>query len=120
MGRGDHESRFAEAFKLEGDLAIPKDAEGATFAASWEGQAFAIAVKLHEAEYFSWPEFAEYLSIEIARPGGAGDGSDYYARWLSACEKLLADKALLKADEIARRCTEIAQSREHHHKPDQH
>jgi len=119
MGKDDDQSRFAEAFQLEGDLAVPKGAEGATFAAPWEGLAFAIAVKLHEQGLISWPDFVGYLSAELARPGRAADGSDYYAHWLKACEKLLADKALLQADEIAQRSAEIAQSREHHHKPGQ-
>lgn len=118
MGAENHESRFAGAFRLEGDLAIPKGAQGAAFAAPWEGQAFAIAVKLHEEKLIAWPEFVEYLGAEIARPGAAPDGSDYYANWLNACEKLLADKALLGADEIAQRCAEIVESRRHHHKPD--
>ena len=119
MDKDDHQLRFAAAFQLEGKLAIPKNAEGATFAASWEGQAFAIAVKIHEEGHISWPEFAHYLSVELARPGGRADGRDYYTHWLKACEKLLADKALLTADEISQRCTEITHSKRHHHKPGQ-
>ena len=117
MDPNDHHARFAEVFQLGGELAIPKGPEGAVFAAPWEGQAFAVAVKLHEEKHFTWEEFAAYLSAEIARPGGAADGSDYYRHWLRACEKLLADKGLLKADEIARRTAEIAASRHHHKAP---
>lgn len=117
MDPRDHESRFAEAFRLQGNLAIPKGATGAAFATPWQGQAFAIAVKLHEEMRITWREFVEYLSAEIARPGGAPDGSDYYAHWLNACERLLMDKGLLDADEISRRCAEIVESRRHHHKP---
>lgn len=120
MAAQDHESRFTEAFRLAGDLAIPKGAEGAAFAAPWEGQTFAIAVKLHEEKLIAWREFVAYLSAEIARPGAATDGSDYYAHWLEACEKLLTDKKLLDPAEISQRCAEIVASRHHHHKPDQH
>ena len=117
MDPNDHHARFAEAFELTGELAIPKGPDGAVFAAPWEGQAFAVAVKLHEEGRFTWEEFAACLSAEIARPGGAPDGSDYYLHWLRACEKLMADKGLLKADELARRAAEIRASRRHHKAP---
>ena len=127
MDPDDHPARFAEAFELAGELAIPKGPEGAVFAAPWEGQAFAVAVELHEEGRFTWQEFAACLSSEIARSGNspegnspdgsAPDGSDYYLHWLRACEKLMADKGLLHADEIARRAAEIAASRHHHKAP---
>ena len=118
MDTRDHENQFADAFQLEGELAIPKSADGAVFNAPWEGEAFAIPVKLNEDKRIVWREFAEYLSTEVTGAGTASDGTDYYAHWLKACEKLLTDKGLLDADEISRRCDEIVESRRHHHKPD--
>ena len=53
--------------------AIPRDQEGPVFRAPWEAQAFAMAVKLHEAGYFTWSEWAERLAQEIKRAQEGGD-----------------------------------------------
>jgi nitrile hydratase accessory protein len=86
--------------------AIPRDAEGPVFGAPWEAQAFAMAVMLHERGHFTWKEWAARLADEIAAArdrGEADDGSRYYYFWLSALEKLVADKRLVLADELAAR-----------------
>ena len=86
--------------------AIPRDAEGPVFGAPWEAQAFAMAVTLHERGHFTWKEWAARLADEIAAArerGEADDGSRYYYFWLSALEKLVADKRLVMADELAAR-----------------
>jgi nitrile hydratase accessory protein len=86
--------------------AIPRDAEGPVFRAPWEAQAFAMAVMLHERGHFTWKEWAARLADEIAAArdrGEADDGSRYYHFWLSALEKLVADKRLVMADELAAR-----------------
>ena len=56
------------------------------FAAPWEAQAFAMAVRLHEAGHFTWTEWAERLAEEIKRAQAAGDpdrGDTYYRHWLA-------------------------------------
>lgn len=86
--------------------AIPRDAEGPVFGAPWEAQAFAMAVMLHERGHFTWKEWAARLADEIAAArdrGEADDGSRYYYFWLSALEKLVADKRLVLTDELATR-----------------
>jgi len=86
--------------------AIPRDAQGPVFGAPWEAQAFAMAVMLHERGHFTWKEWAARLADEIAAArdrGEADDGSRYYYFWLSALEKLVADKRLVLADELAAR-----------------
>jgi nitrile hydratase accessory protein len=86
--------------------AIPRDAEGPVFRAPWEAQAFAMAVILHERGHFTWKEWAARLADEIAaarRRGEPDDGSRYYYFWLAALEKLVADKGLVMADELAAR-----------------
>ncbi|MGH7354621.1 MAG: nitrile hydratase accessory protein [Candidatus Rokuibacteriota bacterium] len=85
---------------------IPRDAEGPVFREPWEAQAFAMAVRLHEAGHFTWREWAERLAAEIkaaADRGEADDGTRYYDFWLAALETLVADKGLVAADELARR-----------------
>jgi nitrile hydratase accessory protein len=86
--------------------AIPRDAEGPVFSAPWEAQAFAMAVTLHEHGHFTWKEWAARLADEIDAARARGeedDGSRYYYFWLSALEKLVADKRLVMADELAAR-----------------
>jgi len=89
--------------------AIPRDAEGPVFRAPWEAQAFAMAVTLHEAGYFTWSEWAEHLAGEIKRAQARGDpdlGTTYYEHWLAALERIVAEKGLIAADELARRKAE--------------
>ena len=91
--------------------AIPRDQEGPVFRAPWEAQAFAMAVKLHEAGYFTWSEWAERLAQEIKRAQEGGDpdlGTTYYQHWLAALERIVAEKRLVGPDELARRKAEWA------------
>ena len=86
--------------------AIPRDADGPVFRAPWEAQAFAMAVMLHERGHFTWKEWAARLAAEIAAAKERGehdDGSGYYYHWLAALEKVVAEKRLIKADELATR-----------------
>jgi len=82
---------------------IPRDDEGPVFRAPWEAQAFAMAVMLHERGHFTWTEWAGRLADEIAAAAARGetdDGKRYYHYWLTALEKLVADKRIVLADEL--------------------
>src|SRR5262245_44361642 len=93
--------------RSQGLTSLPRDEAGApVFQAPWEAQAFAMAVRLHEAGHFTWPEWAERLAGEIKRAQAAGDpdrGDTYYHHWLAALERLVAEKGLVSADELRRR-----------------
>ena len=81
----------------------PEDAP--VFREPWEAEAFALAVKLHEAGVFTWPEWAAALAEEIKRAQAAGDpdqGDTYYRHWLAALERLVAGKHLSDQAELAR------------------
>jgi nitrile hydratase accessory protein len=83
---------------------IPRDADGPVFRAPWEAQAFAMAVTLHERGHFTWKEWAARLADQIADAKARGeddDGSRYYYYWLAALEKVVAEKRLIAADELA-------------------
>lgn len=90
--------------------ALPRDTAGApVFGAPWEAQAFAMAVRLHEAGHFTWPEWATRLAGAIKRAQAAGDpdrGDTYYHHWLAALEELVAEKGLVGGDELRRRKVE--------------
>lgn len=91
----------------------PREADGPVFAAPWEAQAFAMAVMLHERGHFTWREWTEGLSREIAAAQARGerdDGTGYYGYWLGALERLLADKGLVGDDERRAREAEWARA----------
>jgi nitrile hydratase accessory protein len=93
----------AERELVEHSRAIPLDCGEPVFAEPWQAHAFAMTLRLHEKGLFSWSEWAEALGAEIARAGPQSPPSDYYRLWLSALEKLCASKALISADNMARR-----------------
>jgi len=71
----------------------PRDEDGPAFAEPWQAQAFALAVQLQEAGYFTPAEWADTLGA-VLRDAGDDDGSRYYEHWLSALERLSIAKDL--------------------------
>jgi nitrile hydratase accessory protein len=86
---------------------LPRDGEGSpVFEEPWQAQVFAMAVKLHEAGCFSWPEWTDRLAQEIQSAetaGGPDLGDSYYHHWLAALERIVAEKHLVDVAELARR-----------------
>lgn len=85
---------------------IPVDHDGPVFREPWEAQAFALAVKLHEGGLYSWSEWAEALSREIAAAQAEGDpdlGDTYYHHWLKALEGLVLAKTDLTVEQLLKR-----------------
>jgi nitrile hydratase accessory protein len=71
--------------------------EEAVFAEPWQSTAFALAVRLAAQGHFTWKEWAATLAQELkadAARGAADDGSRYYNCWLTALERLVAQKQL--------------------------
>ena len=84
---------------------IPRDADGPVFREPWEAQAFAMTLALHERGLFTWGEWAAALATEIKRAQSAGDpdtGETYYAHWLAALEKLVAEKGVTTSEILHR------------------
>jgi len=82
------------------------------FNEQWATQAFAMAVKLHEAGVFTWPEWAQRLAEEIQREQTTGDldlGDTQYQYWLAILERLVAEKGLIAAGELGLRKDEWAE-----------
>jgi nitrile hydratase accessory protein len=83
---------------------LPRDDAGPVFREPWEAQAFGMAVTLNERGHFTWREWTERLTAEIAAArarGEADDGTRYYEFWLTALEKLVAEKGLVATGELA-------------------
>jgi nitrile hydratase accessory protein len=88
---------------------LPRDAEGPVFREPWEATAFAMAVRLAEEGVFTWAEWTEALSGEIAAARKAGDpdlGDTYYFYWMRALEALVARKSGIAATDIEQRADE--------------
>jgi nitrile hydratase accessory protein len=86
--------------------AIPRDKDGPVFQEPWEAKAFALAVRLSEAGYFTWPEWVTFFSQEIktARAQREPDlGDTYYHHWLNTLERICAAKGLVGREDMARR-----------------
>jgi len=84
---------------------IPRDGDGPVFREPWEAHAFAMALTLHERGVFTWSEWAAALTEEIARAQGDGDpdtGETYYLHWLSALERIVAEKGVTNTVTLTR------------------
>ena len=91
------------------------EANERVFVNPWEARAFALTVKLHEQGRFDWSEWSDYLADAIARASHIGDsgGESYYAAWLNALEKLLADKGMVDVEELLARQLDIRHPADH-------
>jgi nitrile hydratase accessory protein len=72
------------------------------FREPWEAQAFAMTVLLHQRGVFTWVEWAQALSAQIAADQGPLPETPYYQYWLAALETLVACKGLSSPDELTR------------------
>jgi nitrile hydratase accessory protein len=110
--------RRIAALEHEGPAAPPRKNGELVFNAVWEGRLFGLTMALHEAGVFEWEEFRARLIAEIGewetRHCGAEQEGRYYARWLAAFERLLAEKGLCPAGEVEARVREYA-ARPHGH-----
>lgn len=101
---------------------MPRNEDGPVFAEPWQAQAFALAVQLSDAGYFSWKEWAATLAGELKTASDRGepdDGSHYYEHWLSALERLVTSKGLTEPAALLERKEAWADAYRHtpHGKP---
>lgn len=87
-----------EALALSEMVEIPRDNDGeVVFAEPWQAEVFAMTLSLYEQGLFSWPEWAEALSVQIKRAQADGDqdlGDTYYRHWLSTLETMVVRKRI--------------------------
>ena len=86
--------------------ALPRDDDGPVFAEPWQARAFALAVELHAAGLFDWPQWSALLGEEILRAQSEGDpvlGDSYYDHWLRTLERLVQEKGLLSGENLTSR-----------------
>jgi nitrile hydratase accessory protein len=100
LDANDAAARFASSPLL------PRDGGGPVFAEPWQAQAFAMAVQLSAAGYFTWTEWATALGEQLqaaVKRGEPDDGSRYFEHWLSALEYLVAEKRLTDLTALSER-----------------
>jgi len=73
------------------------------FAEPWQAQVFAMAVMLNEKGVFTWSEWAEVFSAELAAAGSEDGSENYYLHWMTALERIVSDKGLTGLDELTGR-----------------
>jgi nitrile hydratase accessory protein len=105
---------------LGGVPALPRDAEGAVFAAPWEAKAFALVVHLHQRGLFAWQDWVDALSAEIAADSDRTPETPYYQLWLTAAERLVTSRALVGDDELAATRAALHAAQGAHDHPHEH
>ena len=79
------------------------------FAEPWQARAFACAVELNRRGLYSWREWVQALSAEIAaHPAHPGEdpGAAYHRQWLATLEKLAHQKEIASPSDIDTRVGE--------------
>ena len=67
----------------------------------WHAGAFALAVHLNERGMFTWPEWSEALSANLAASAGPVEGGDdYYRVWLDTVLGMAAERGGASAEEV--------------------
>lgn len=102
---------------------IPKDADGAVFAAPWEAKAFALVIHLHQRGCFAWQDWVDVLASEIAADKARPAPAPYYLLWLAAAERImtacgLVDPGALVAAQAALQAGQLAPTGHHDHAHD--
>ena len=98
---------------IDGLPDLPRDQEGPVFNEPWDAEAFALAVRLSEAGYFTWSEWSALLGTEIKAAQAKGDpdlGQTYYRHWLNALERICMTKGLVQRADMRRRKGEWRQA----------
>lgn len=89
---------------LEKSLPICLDTEQ-TFAEPWEAKAFAIIVTMAQAGHFTWSEWVDCFSNEVATAtaieAAGGQAKPYYEQWLDCAEKLMVAKGMTSVEQLA-------------------
>jgi len=65
------------------------------FDAPWQARTFAMAIKLHEGGLYSWKEWSDRLSQNIAiheQQQAVTNSEDYYTLWQQTLEQFITER----------------------------
>ncbi len=102
---------------LDGTLSPPMVNGEVVFETPWQGRVFGMAKSLADAGLYSWDEFRACLIDEVARWDRESEGEGeyaYYDLFLSALEKILAEKGAVEPAQLRDRF-EAFRARPHDH-----
>ena len=83
---------------LAAEAPLPRDNGELVFEEPWQGRALGMAVVALDRLGVSWADFRQHLANAIAARPASQDESPataYYAAWLDALERLLADRGVI-------------------------
>jgi nitrile hydratase accessory protein len=83
---------------LDTGTSLPRDNGELVFEEPWQGRALGMAVVALDRLGVPWADFREHLASAISvRPAGEHESpaTAYYAAWLDALERLLAERGLI-------------------------
>ena len=82
----------------------PADSGEVRFAEPWQAKAFGLVVQMNAAGHFTWAEWVEAFSREVAAAEAttaAGlPAPGYYAQWLAAAEGLMLAKGITSREQL--------------------
>lgn len=110
----------APSVALAAELQPPMENGEVVFAEPWQGRIFGMAVALHDAGCFSWPEFQKSLIAVIAQWDSLHDEDDdqdvyeYYEHFEKALLNILQAKEIVAGSELLLRSRAYAE-RAHGH-----
>jgi nitrile hydratase accessory protein len=107
---------------VEGMTAPPRANGELVFTAPWESRVFGLTVSLSAAGHFPWEAFQRELIRSISRWEAGHDPDDdepysYWACWLDATERLLADLDVVAPDTLDERVDALADREPGHDHP---
>lgn len=73
----------------------PQEDGEPVFDAPWQARSFAMAIKLHESGLYSWKEWSDRLSENIAvreQHKAMTSSEDYYSLWQQTLEQFIAER----------------------------
>ena len=77
------------------------------FAEPWQARAFGLVVQMNAAGHFTWAEWVEAFSREVAAAEAAAavglPAPGYYEQWLAAAEGLMLVKGITSHEQLAAR-----------------
>jgi nitrile hydratase accessory protein len=93
---------------LAGSTALPRLNGELVFKAPWESRAFGMAAALAEQGVFDWRDFQAGLIASIAEwESTHSEPYEYYERWLTTLERLMAERRLVAAIDLDERVAEF-------------
>jgi nitrile hydratase accessory protein len=117
-------STLAAVLDVDGPAAPPRSNGELVFSAPWESRAFGLALALNAGGKLEWEDFRKQLIQTISdweREHAPDEEWSYYRCWLTALERVLAERGLVPSDDhLERTVAFAARPHGHDHRHDEH